>query len=196
MQYSPFNHRTLALPVFDPLTATALTLTAAGGGLSATGTLAGGKAAADAGVRGQQSAYFTAAQQKQAATEALAVGQRSAFEKSRETGLLESKLQARAAASGGGATDPGVVGLAGDIAQRGAYEGLMEMAKGENKARGLLDAALASRMTGDAALAEGQAKRRAAMLSAAGTIIGTAGSMFGTYKKSLPNVPDAPWAGL
>ena len=183
MQYSPFNHRLLSRPVFDPLTATAAALSVGGSAVSAMGTLAGGKAAMQAGQYAQQSHEFTARQQGQAAKEARAVGQRSAFEKRREGDLLDSKLQARAAASGGGATDPTVLDLSGDIAQRSEYDALFEMYKGENKARGLQDAALASRMSGQAALFEGEAKRKASYLSAAGTLIGSAGSAFGKFSK-------------
>jgi hypothetical protein len=188
MQYSPFNHRTLMLPVFDPITATTMALTAAGTGMSAMGTLAGGKAAAQAGYAAQQSHEFTARQQEQAAQEGRAVAQRSALEKRREGTLLSSKMLARAAASGGGADDPTVTKIGEDIAGRSEYDALTEMYKGENRARGLLDAAMASRMTGDAALAEGEAKKRAAKLSAIGTIIGGAGSMFGQFSK-LPKTP-------
>jgi hypothetical protein len=188
MQYSPFNHRTLMLPVFDPITATTMALTAAGTGMSAMGTLAGGKAAAQAGYAAQQSHEFTARQQEQAAQEGRAVAQRSALEKRREGSLLSSKMLARAAASGGGADDPTVTKIGEDIAGRSEYDALTEMYKGENRARGLLDAAMASRMTGDAALAEGEAKKRAAKLSAIGTIIGGAGSMFGQFSK-LPKTP-------
>ena len=182
MQYSPFNHRTLALPVFDPITISALALTGAGTAASAMGTLMGGSAAAAAGAAAQQAAEFTARQQKMGAREARSVGQLAMFEKRKETDLLQSKLQARAAASGGGATDPGVVNLTGDIAQRGEYQALTEMYKGESKARGLVDAAMASQMQGAAALAEGEAKKRAATMSAVGTILGGAGSMFKTSR--------------
>lgn len=167
-----------ARSAFDPLTA----LTLVGGGLSAAGTIAGGGAAAAAGRSGQQASYFRAAQEDQQAQESRAASQRDALEKNRQTGLLLSKLQANAAGSGGGASDPGVLTLAGDIAGKGEYQELMNMFKGENRARGLEDSAIGSRMTGDAALAEGIAKQRASYLSAAGTIIGSAGGAYKTYK--------------
>ena len=170
--------------VFDPLTLTALTV--AGGALSAGGTLIGGAASAAAGESAQKANYFKATQEEMAAQESRAASQRASLDKQRETGLLQSKLQARAAASGGGASDPGVLDLAGDIAGRGEYESLLEMYKGENRARGLEDAAMGSRMTGDAALAEGKAKQSASYLSAAGTIVGSAGSAYRTYNK----IPD------
>lgn len=170
-------------PVFDPLTATAMALTAAGGGVSAMGTLAGGRAAQAAGVNAMNAAEFTAAQQRQQGNEALAVGQRLGLERRKEGDLLQSKLQARATASGGGATDPTVVGLAEGIAERTQMDALTELWKGESKRRGLLDAAEATHLQGLAALEEGNMRQKASKLSALGTVLGSAGSMFGTYKK-------------
>jgi len=60
------------------------------------------------------------------------------------------------------------------------------MYKGENRARGLEDSAVGSRLSGDAAKAEGEAKKNASYFSAAGTLIGSAGSAYRTYK----GVPD------
>jgi hypothetical protein len=160
-----------------------MALTGASAAISALGTIAGGNAAEAAGKAANASAQFQAKQQEMAALESRATAQRAQFEKQRETQLVQSKLQARAASSGGGADDPTVLGLVGDIGARGEYESLMEMYKGENRARGLEDAAMSSRMSGEAALAEGQAKRKAASLSALGTIIGGAGSMFNIYNK-------------
>lgn len=167
--------------VFDPVTMT--TLAVVGGAVSAAGTIAGGNAAASAGAAAQQSQNFKAAQEDQAAQESRAASQRDSLEKGRQTTLALSTLQANAAASGGGASDPGVLTLAGNIAGRGEYESLMDMYKGENRARGLTDAATGARMTGEADLAEGEAKQSASYLSAAGTIIGTAGSAYRTYNK-------------
>lgn len=165
MTYSPLRSFGRPQVCFDPLTA----VTVAGGVLSAAGTIAGG-------VASKNSADFTAAQMEQQAGESRAAGQRQAFERDRETKLALSKLQARAAASGGGASDPTVTNLAGDIAGRGEYQHLMEMYKGENRARGLEDEAMGARMTG-------AAKRDAAFLSAGGTLLGSAGSAYRTYKR-------------
>lgn len=167
---------------FDPVTMTVATV--AGGALSAAGTLMGGNAAAEAGASARQSQYFKAKQEEMAAQESRASAQRAALDKGRETTLLQSQLQARAAASGGGASDPGILDLAGDIAGRGEYEALTEMFRGENRARGLEDSATGSRMTGDAAAAEGRAKRDASYFSAAGTLIGSAGSAYRTYNRT------------
>jgi hypothetical protein len=142
----------------------------------------GGNAAASAGKSQQDAAYFKAAQEEQAAQESRAAAQRTALEKDRQSRLLQSTLQANAAASGGGAADPTIIGLGQDIAGRGEYQSLMDLYTGENRARGLEDQATGSRMSGDAALAEGKAKQSASYLSAAGTLIGSAGSAYKTYK--------------
>lgn len=166
---------------FDPVTMTVATV--AGGALSAAGTLIGGQAAADAGWSQKNSQYFKATQDEMAAQESRAASQREALDKGHQTTLLLSKLQANAAASGGGASDPGVTTLASNIAGRGEYESLLDMYKGENRARGLEDQAIGDRLTGDAAAAEGNAKRNASYLSAAGTLVGSAGSAYRTYNR-------------
>lgn len=187
MQYSPLrSFRFYDVACFDPFTAVAVGASVVGAGVSAAGTIAGGNAAADAGVRGQQAQEFKAKQEEQAAQESRAVAQRSALDKRRQSTLLQSTLQARAAASGGGADDPGVLDLAGDIAGRGEYEALFDMFKGENRARGLEDAAVGDRMTGDALFAEGQAKKSASKMAALGTIIGGVGSAAGNFKTPVP----------
>jgi hypothetical protein len=58
------------------------------------------------------------------------------------------------------------------------------MFKGENRARGLEDQAFGDRMTGDAYRAEGEAKKSASKLSAIGTILGGASSIFGQFNKT------------
>ncbi len=170
----------------DPITLGFMALTAIGTGVSAMGTIASGKAAEQAGRQAQQAREFEALQQEQAAQESRAAAQRQAIDKRREGQLLLSRLQARAAASGGGADDPTVLDLGGGIAERGEYEALTEMYRGENRARGLEDSAVGSRMTGEALRAEGEAKKRASRLSAFGTLIGGATSMYGQYNK-LPS---------
>lgn len=166
--------------VHDPVTMTVATV--ASGALAAGGTIMGGNAAAQAGQSARGAQYFKAAQEDQAAQESRAASQRVALDKQHQTDLALSTLQARAAAGGGSASDPGVINLAQNIAGRGEYQSLMDMYTGENRARGIEDQAMGSRMTGDAAAAEGDAKRTASYLSAAGTLVGSAGSAYKTYK--------------
>lgn len=161
----------------DPLTLTALALTGAGTAISAGSTIAGGRAAEAGGILAQNQKDYEAKQYEQQAQESRASAQRLAFERRREASLLQSKLQARAAASGGGADDPTIITLSEGIAGRGEYEALMEMYKGENRARGLEDAATNSRFEGQAARWEGETKKRASQTKAIGTIISGLGDM-------------------
>ena len=189
----------------DPITLGALALTAAGTAVSAVGTIAGGNALAAAGQAGAAAAKqaaqanagaleYRAQQEEMAANEARSAGQRGAIERRQAGKLLLSSLQARSAASGGSADDPSTLNLASKIAQRTEYQALTEMFTGESRARGLEDQAKGSRysaetgliegnMRANAALREGEARKSASYLSAAGTIIGGAGSMFGTFNK-------------
>ena len=158
-------------------------ISALGTAVSAMGTIAGGNAQLQAG-QSQQMAYdFRAKQEEQAAQQARAEAQRTALDKRREGRFMQSKLIARAAMGGGGVDDPTTLNLGGDIAGRSEYDALIEMYKGENRARGLEDSAAADRMSGQAALAGGQAAQSASRYSAMGTIIGGAGSIFRTYSQ-------------
>lgn len=182
--YSPLRRFDLwAVAAFDPLTLTSMALTGAGAAVSAAGTIAGGRAAQQSALAQQQALEFRAQQEEAAAQEARATAGRTAQDKRREATLLQSKLQARAAASGGGADDPTVVNLAEDIAGSGEYGALMEMYKGESRARSLEDQAAGNRFSGGVALADGNTKRKLANLSAFGTIIGGANSMAKTAGK-------------
>lgn len=167
----------------DPLSSIALVAGLAGTAVSAMGTIGAGKAANQAGIAQQQSMQFKAAEEKQAADESRAASQRSALEHDKATELQRSRLQALAAASGGGADDPTVVHLGEDLAGRGEYQHLMDMYTGENRARGLEDQATGDQMTGAAQLAEGKAKQNASYYSAAGTVLSGAGSMFDRYSR-------------
>src|SRR5262249_40935198 len=97
--------------------------------------------------------------------------------------LALSKLQAQAAASGGGATDPTVVNLGERIAGRGELGALMETYKGESKARGLLDQAALARMSAAADLARGDAQQTQSYFNAGGSLLGGLGSAFRTYNQ-------------
>ena len=89
--------------------------------------------------------------------------------------MAQSRLQAFAAASGGGATDPTVIRLGEGIEREGELQALTEFYKGENKARGYMDKAAARRM-------EGQAERMGSYFKAGGTFLDGAGSLFGKYR--------------
>lgn len=147
----------------------ALAATAIGGVVSAMGTLAAG---ADA----KEAAYFKAAQEEQQAQESRAASQRSAMESRRQAQLAISKIQANSAAGGSLASSGNPLQISENVAARGEYQALADMYKGENRARGLEDTAMGSRMTGDAA-------ERGATYKAFGTLLSTGGSMFDRFNK-------------
>lgn len=152
-----------------------------GSAVSAAGTIAGG-AAANAAAQAQAAGLeFRAEQEEMAADEARAIGYRQAWEKRREGRIVDSRIQAVAASSGGGATDPTVLNIQGNAAAEAEYHAATRGYAGENRARGLEDQAYATRMTAQATRDAGSAQQQAAMLGAAGTVIGSAGSAFSKF---------------
>lgn len=161
---------------FDPITMTVMSLgsTLIGGGLSAAGTLAGGNAAKQAG-------EFTQQMDNQNAAQALASGQRKAFDTQDKTRSLMSTAQARAGASGVDAGVGSPASIQGDIAKRGSYHSLMDIFNGQSEGVGLQN-------QGNVAQWEGDQKQSNSELAAGGTLAGAAGSMantFGTYQYRL-----------
>lgn len=147
---------------------------AIGTGISAMGSIAQGNAA-------KSMSNFKARQEEMQAQESRAAAQRTSLERRREGELVQSRLQARAAASGGAADDPGTIKLGEDIAARSEYMALTDQYVGENRARGLEDQAMGTRMTGSSL-------QRGSNLAAAGTLLSGAGSMFDKFgRKSPPN---------
>jgi hypothetical protein len=130
----------------------------------------GASKAADAlrqgGILSQQAAYLAATAAEREATDERAMGARAALDRRRETELTQSSLQARAAASGGSASDQTVQKLAGDIAERGEYNVLSELYIGESRARGFLDTAAQHRFSGDAARYGAELQRSATLFVA------------------------------
>ncbi len=91
--------------------------------LSAVARMSGGRAV-------QTSDNAAAGQSIQAGQQAVAASQRGAIDQTRRYDLLASTAQARAAAAGGGASDPTVTKIISDIAAEGQYRSLLEMNKG------------------------------------------------------------------
>lgn len=143
---------------------------------TAASTIIGFSGAQAEGKAAQQAANYKAAQQEQQAQESRAASQRSALESRHKAELSQSTLQARAAASGAGATDESVLGLGEQIAARGEYESLLDMYKGENQARGFEDAAKAT-------IINGQAAKQGAQYKAMGTLASGFGSMADKFGK-------------
>lgn len=121
------------------------------------------------GVAANNAAQFEAQQQEMAGKEAFASSQREAEAAKREAAIVQSRQQALAAASGGAADDPTIVRLMSDTAKEGEMNAQSYLYQGKNQKRGLMDQAMATRMTG-----------RASMF---GSFLGAAGSLAGGFGK-------------
>lgn len=139
-------------------------IAAAGAVLSAVGTVAGGVAA-------NNSAQYEADQQEAAGKEEFADALRTADQQRKEAQLVQSRQQAVAAASGAGASDPTIVKLMTDTAGQGELNAQSALYGGEQRKRGLFDAAKGTR-------ASGQASLFGSFLGASGTLA----SGFAKYK--------------
>jgi hypothetical protein len=125
-----------------------------GSTLGAIGSVVSGVGTVAAGVAENNAAKFEAAQMDQKAKEEVAAAQRDAMQKRREGALINSRAQAIAAASGGGAgTDaPTIVKLMGQTAGEADYNAQTAMYGGYSRAAGLRDSAKARRASGNASL--------------------------------------------
>lgn len=109
------------------------------------------------GVAAQNSANFQAQELDQKAAEERAAASRTAEDARHNSQIVQSRIQAVAAASGGGAgTDAPTVAMLGQqVAGRGEYNSLMTLYGGESRARGDEDAASSARMSGSSAFLGG-----------------------------------------
>jgi hypothetical protein len=175
----------------------------AGTAVGAAGTIAAGQHASSAAAAEQQrlvregaarktSLEFEAKQLDVQAKNERAFAQREMFEKRRTKDIALSTLQARSAASGFSATDPTTLSLADEISRYGTLQEQMAMFGGESRANDLQLGAAGRRFSGESAMqsaiaqgeaakAEGRAKRNASYFSAAGTILGGLSSMAGKF---------------
>lgn len=143
------------------------------------------KAAKEAGEEQQQYANFQATQLRAKANDTQASAQRQAIDQRKQAQLAISRATALAAASGGGAADPTVTNILGNLAGEGEYNALSTLYEGDTEAQGYRDQADETEQSGifDA----GAANQRASALSSAGTMtaIGSvaqgAGSFFSKY---------------
>ncbi|TGQ11229.1 hypothetical protein EN858_15010 [Mesorhizobium sp. M4B.F.Ca.ET.215.01.1.1] len=126
----------------------------AGSTLGAIGSVVSGVGTVAAGVAEKRAADFEAAQMEQKAKEEVAASQRDAIAKRREGSILNSRAQAIAAASGGGAgTDaPTIVKLMGQTAGEADYNAQTAMYGGYSRSAGLRDSAKARKASGNASL--------------------------------------------
>lgn len=119
----------------------------AGTAISAAGTIAAGQAE-------KRNADYVAKQEEMKAQEEFAASQREAQQYKREASLAQSRAQALAAASGGGAgTDaPTIVKIMSDTAGQGQLNAGTALYGGISRRAGLMDSARGRRAAGRASL--------------------------------------------
>jgi hypothetical protein len=144
-----------------------LAMTAAGTGLSAASTIAGGNATKSA-------MDFQARQARANEGSVIGASQRRMLDKQFQTKMLMSTSEARAAAGGVNASVGSPAANESAIASRGTFQSLMDLWEGQNKAVGLENQAAGMEFTGDA-------EKRASRVSALGTIAKGVGGMLSSY---------------
>ena len=150
--------------------------------VSTLGTIVGAAGAIAQGQNAKAQAEYQAKLQEIKGTEDQAAQQRKALDKQHQGMLIQSKLQAGAAASGAGASDPTIINLSEDVAGRTAYEAGLLNWSGLAAKDNALNTATAYKAAGDAAEQQGNLTALGGLFKAGGTLIGgSSSSMFDTY---------------
>lgn len=139
------------------------------------------------GVAENRNARFEAQQLDAKAKEEIAASQREAQDKRKEAALVNSRAQAIAAASGGGAgvDAPSIVKIMSDTAGQGEYNAQAAMYGGATRAAGLRASAAARRRSGSASL-----------LGSVASGFGRAATGFGSNPFARSSASSDPSAGL
>lgn len=141
-----------------------LALAVAGSAMQAGGTILGADARSDE-LRSQ------AGQLDQMAVQDRASSQRTAGEQKRQARLLQSTALARAAASGGGASDPTVMNILANLSGEAEFRALTALYEGEESAR-------SKEMQAQAKRKEAKNAKRAGYVAAAGQILQSGATMY------------------
>jgi hypothetical protein len=171
------------------LPAIATIATVVGTGVSAYGTIAGGKAQsqqlAQQGLAERESSELQARQLIAKGKEEMAASQQEAAQYRRNKDLALSTLQNRAAAGGFSATDPTAMALSDEIDKYGTLQEKLALWGGSSRRAGLESQAAGARFSGDsaysAALQSGANARKASWYDAAGTILGGVSTLAAKY---------------
>lgn len=169
--------------VFDPGTLMLGTMaaSAAGTGLQAAGTIAGGNNAAAAGRMTRAADDYAADQIDTNASSEIGASQRTMLDTNLKTKLARSSIVARAAGGGTNAATGSPLATETSVAGRGTYHALMDLFNGENRATGEQNKAKGLRYSGLLAETGGDMAKDASRLAALGTIAGGGASMFKSY---------------
>lgn len=147
-----------------------------GGLFSFLGSIASANAARSQADAEIQAANYRAGEEERLGKEELAVGSRKSIDEHRKTALIQSELQAKAAASGGGAADPTIIKLASDIEGQGEYNALSQLWTGQSHKVALDNQAALDRYSG-------QMRAKALRDKADATILGGIGGLFGSFAR-------------
>lgn len=143
-------------------------LAAAWPALLAAGTAVGAVGQIQQGRAEEKAAGVESEQLRRRASDVRGAAQRKALEEKRQSGLLQSRAEALASASGAGGTT--VANIVSDLAQEGAYRQAVALYEGESGARSLEFGANMRRYQGKLAKRAGYMGALSTALSAAGSI--------------------------
>lgn len=141
----------------------------------------------------RQAAAFQFKQQQDTinAGQAVAASQMSAAEQLRQGKLIQSRAQALAAASGGGAVDPTVVNIIGNNAGEIALRASIALYQGEEKARMLRMQAASEGYNAALSIEAGENKAQAYEIAGRSAIFKGASSLFNKYGQGQPKASGA-----
>jgi len=169
-------------------------ITAFGSGMKAFGMFSQGQAGVTAARQRQAAGEFEAQQLDINAGQAKAGAQRVAFQRGQDADLMLSTLRARAAASGGGASDPTVLNLQASLMQQKAYNLAAALYEGNDRARTMRMSAAGKRYEGATGVEGAKASRRAYNFSALSSLASDGASMYEKYGKGLASAkPGESW---
>ncbi len=157
----------------------AVALTVASTLMSAQNQQQAGKAAQVASEAQAQGLEYTAGLGERQAGQERAASQRDLLQERRKERLIQSAVQARSAASGGGALDPTVVDLSEDIAREGDFRARSDLFKGDSAAQAYENQALLRRYEAAEARRGGGIATDVADRRSLTTLVGGAGKIFG-----------------
>jgi hypothetical protein len=144
----------------------------------------------------QAAAEFTAVQLEKQASDAMASAQRRAWNEDRATKYLASETLARAAASGGGASDPTVINIIARQAEEGAYRQQVALYEGASRDQVLRLQAMAKRFEGGSQRAAKEGEARGTMFGAGTNLLKSMEAGSSLYKRFGGGGPEGVSSGL
>lgn len=172
----------------DPLTAAAVGLQVAGSAVSAYG-------AESAGAAQQAQDNYVAAEDRIIGKNQAATGVAQGQEELRQMDYRLSKAQSAAAASGGGASDPTVVSIMGQLEQESQYRSQVSQYEGFEKQRQSNRDAALKIYEGDQAKQAGNIKAVGDLFSGASSLVSKYSPTGGSYGDTSGGAGDSPFQG-